>query len=49
MVEQNVKKALPIADRGYVLERGRARGQRRGAGAGCAPDVVREAYLGAVA
>jgi len=45
MVEQNVKKALAVADRGYVLERGRlvAHG----------PDsllarssVVREAYLG---
>ena len=46
MVEQNVKKALAVADRGYVLERGTlvasgpARLLQRS-------NVVREAYLGA--
>ncbi len=48
MVEQNVRKALAVADRGYVLERGTlvasgpARLLERSA-------VVREAYLGAAA
>ena len=46
MVEQNVKKALAVADRGYVLERGTL------VAAGAAKllarsTVVREAYLGA--
>ena len=46
MVEQNVKKALAVADRGYVLERGAliasgpARLLQRS-------NVIREAYLGA--
>jgi len=48
MVEQNVKKALAVADRGYVLERGRL------VAAGPATllarsSVVRQAYLGAPA
>jgi acyl-CoA reductase-like NAD-dependent aldehyde dehydrogenase/ABC-type branched-subunit amino acid transport system ATPase component len=45
MVEQNVKKALAIADRGYVLERGRlvASGP---ASLLARSTVVREAYLG---
>jgi branched-chain amino acid transport system ATP-binding protein len=46
MVEQNVKKALAVADRGYVLERGVL------VASGPAPllarsSVIREAYLGA--
>ncbi|QGW81191.1 ABC transporter ATP-binding protein [Variovorax paradoxus] len=46
MVEQNVRKALQAADRGYVLERGRvvAAGEAR---ALLDSDVVRQAYLGA--
>ena len=45
MVEQNVKKALAVADRGYVLERGVlvASGQARLL---ARSSVVREAYLG---
>ncbi|MES2530877.1 MAG: ABC transporter ATP-binding protein [Pseudomonadota bacterium] len=45
MVEQNVRKALSIADRGYVLERGRivAEGE---AAALLASDAIRHAYLG---
>ena len=48
MVEQNVKKALAVADRGYVIERGAL------VASGAAPllarsSVVREAYLGAKA
>ena len=45
MVEQNVRKALQAADRGYVLERGRivAAGE---AGALLDSDAVRQAYLG---
>jgi acyl-CoA reductase-like NAD-dependent aldehyde dehydrogenase/ABC-type branched-subunit amino acid transport system ATPase component len=45
MVEQNVKKALAVADRGYVMERGRivASGQ---ASLLARSTVVREAYLG---
>jgi acyl-CoA reductase-like NAD-dependent aldehyde dehydrogenase/ABC-type branched-subunit amino acid transport system ATPase component len=45
MVEQNVKKALAVADRGYVLERGRlvAHGP---ASLLARSSVVREAYLG---
>jgi branched-chain amino acid transport system ATP-binding protein len=45
MVEQNVKKALAVADRGYVLERGRlvASGSARLL---ARSTVVREAYLG---
>ena len=45
MVEQNVRKALQAADRGYVLERGRvvAAGEAR---ALLDSDVVRQAYLG---
>jgi branched-chain amino acid transport system ATP-binding protein len=46
MVEQNVKKALAVADRGYVMERGRlvASGP---AALLSRSTVVREAYLGA--
>lgn len=46
MVEQNVKKALAVADRGYVLERGTlvASGDARLL---ARSSVVREAYLGA--
>ena len=46
MVEQNVKKALAVADRGYVLERGAlvASGPARLL---ARSTVVREAYLGA--
>lgn len=46
MVEQNVKKALAVADRGYVLERGAlvASGPARLL---ARSSVVREAYLGA--
>jgi acyl-CoA reductase-like NAD-dependent aldehyde dehydrogenase/ABC-type branched-subunit amino acid transport system ATPase component len=48
MVEQNVRKALAVADRGYVLERGRL------AAAGPASllarsTVIRQAYLGSAA
>jgi ABC-type branched-subunit amino acid transport system ATPase component len=48
MVEQNVKKALAVADRGYVLERGVL------VASGPAvllarSSIVREAYLGAPA
>ena len=45
MVEQNVKKALAVADRGYVLERGTlvASGSARLL---ARSTVVREAYLG---
>ena len=45
MVEQNVRKALAVADRGYVLERGRlvAAGE---AGELARSDAVRHAYLG---
>ncbi|HMM85200.1 ABC transporter ATP-binding protein [Azohydromonas sp.] len=48
MVEQNVKKALAVADRGYVLERGVlvASGQAKLL---ARSSVVREAYLGAAA
>jgi branched-chain amino acid transport system ATP-binding protein len=48
MVEQNVKKALAVADRGYVLERGAlvASGSARLLARSA---VVREAYLGAAA
>jgi branched-chain amino acid transport system ATP-binding protein len=48
MVEQNVKKALVVADRGYVLERGAlvASGPARLL---ARSTVVREAYLGAQA
>mgnify|MGYP001474892018 FL=1 len=46
MVEQNVKKALAVADRGYVLERGTL--VASGPAALLArSSVVREAYLGA--
>jgi branched-chain amino acid transport system ATP-binding protein len=46
MVEQNVKKALAVADRGYVMERGElvASGDSRLL---ARSTVVREAYLGA--
>ncbi|MCY1559742.1 hypothetical protein D9M68_968080 [compost metagenome] len=46
MVEQNVKKALAVADRGYVLERGTlvASGPAKLL---ARSTVIREAYLGA--
>jgi branched-chain amino acid transport system ATP-binding protein len=46
MVEQNVKKALAVADRGYVLERGTlvASGPAKLL---ARSSVIREAYLGA--
>ena len=45
MVEQNVRKALAVADRGYVLETGRV--VLAGSGAALLADgQVREAYLG---
>ena len=45
MVEQNVRKALQIAQRGYVLERGRI--VTSGAASDLLQsDVVRQAYLG---
>jgi branched-chain amino acid transport system ATP-binding protein len=46
MVEQNVKKALQVADRGYVLERGAlvASGPAKLL---ARSSVIREAYLGA--
>jgi branched-chain amino acid transport system ATP-binding protein len=48
MVEQNVKKALAVADRGYVIERGAI--VASGPAALLARSrVVREAYLGATA
>jgi len=45
MVEQNVRKALQAADRGYVLERGRivASGDAQDL---LHSDVIRRAYLG---
>ena len=46
MVEQNVKKALAIADRGYVVERGRVVAGDT-ARALADSDAVRHAYLGA--
>jgi len=48
MVEQNVKKALAVADRGYVMERGTlvASGAARLL---ARSSVIREAYLGATA
>jgi branched-chain amino acid transport system ATP-binding protein len=45
MVEQNVRKALAIADRGYVLERGRIVAADN-APALLASDAIRHAYLG---
>jgi branched-chain amino acid transport system ATP-binding protein len=48
MVEQNVKKALAVADRGYVLERG-ALVASGPAQLLARSSVVREAYLGAAA
>ncbi|MEJ8857162.1 ABC transporter ATP-binding protein [Variovorax robiniae] len=45
MVEQNVRKALAIADRGYVLERGRIVAADT-APALLASDAIRRAYLG---
>jgi len=46
MVEQNVRKALQVADRGYVLERGRIVAQGRSAEL-LKSDAIRNAYLGA--
>ena len=45
MVEQNVRKALSLADRGYVIERGRIVAQGSGAEL-LASDEVRSSYLG---
>jgi branched-chain amino acid transport system ATP-binding protein len=48
MVEQNVKKALAVADRGYVLERGTLVAQGL-ASELASSDIIRQAYLGAPA
>ena len=45
MVEQNVRKALAVADRGYVLERGRVVASGPATQL-ASSSVVREAYLG---
>lgn len=45
MVEQNVKKALAVADRGYVLERGTLVAQGL-ASELASSDIIRQAYLG---
>ncbi|HYP82443.1 ABC transporter ATP-binding protein [Variovorax sp.] len=45
MVEQNVRKALQLADRGYVLERGRIVAEGSGADL-LGSDAIRQAYLG---
>jgi ABC-type branched-subunit amino acid transport system ATPase component len=45
LVEQNAKKALALADRGYVLETGRNRFEDTGQGLLHNPDVARM-YLG---
>ncbi len=45
MVEQNVRKALAVADRGYVLERGRLVASGA-AGLLARSTVIRQAYLG---
>jgi len=45
MVEQNVRKALAVADRGYVLERGRLVASG-GAAELARSDAIRHAYLG---
>ena len=45
MVEQNVRKALAIADRGYVLERGSLVAEGA-AGELARSDIIRQAYLG---
>jgi len=45
MVEQNVRKALAVADRGYVLERGSMVAEGP-AHALARSDIVRQAYLG---
>ena len=43
MVEQNARRALALADRGYVLDTGAT---RRGPGADCSTTRGRELYLG---
>lgn len=48
MVEQNVRKALAVADRGYVLERGRLVASAA-AGLLARSTVIRHAYLGTTA
>ena len=48
LVEQNARLALELADRGYVLERGRVVGEGTGAEL-LADESVRQAYLGYVA
>ena len=45
MVEQNVRKALAVADRGYVLERGTLVAQGL-ASELASSDIIRQAYLG---
>ena len=45
MVEQNVRKALAVADRGYVLERGRLVASGEAAEL-ARSDAIRHAYLG---
>jgi branched-chain amino acid transport system ATP-binding protein len=47
LVEQNARLALELADRAYVLERGRVAGQGTGAEL-LADERVRRAYLGHV-
>jgi branched-chain amino acid transport system ATP-binding protein len=45
LVEQNARQALQLADRAYILERGRVVGQGTGSGLLANADV-RRAYLG---
>ena len=45
LVEQNVREALDLADRGYVLQTGRIVGQGSGQEL-LASDMFREAFLG---
>ncbi len=47
MVEQNVRRALEVSDRAYVLDQGRTRAEGRGEEL-LASEAVRTAYLGAL-